>query len=143
MHQPSRSWIEKTNFSKFCRPYGRPIGRWTLKKFCFYNSFSAELMRWLSEKFRKIICQTSNKTEFWFFLKKEYFLEFGIFSGKIMLAGQWPANSWKNKWKILAGHRPAKCSKNFLEKKIEPFFFEVNIKKKPNQIRFLTVYLLA
>ena len=62
-----------------------------------------------------------------FFVKKEYFFIFYIFwsleffSGKIMLAGHWPANSWKNNWKMLAGLWPAKCPKKFFGKKIKIF----------------------
>ena len=130
MHQPSRVWIEKNNFSEFCRPYGRPLAgqlaNRLLKNFAFTIHF---LQNWCADYLKnseRPYVKLLTRRNFDFLWKKEYFLIFYIFwslqffSGKIMLAGQWPANSWKNNWKMLVGQQPAisrpNAKKNFCKK---------------------------
>ena len=76
----------------------------------------SNIENWLKFLLKKL--STEKNQNSWKFLKIFIFFP-KIFFGH--LAGHWPANSWKNNWKMLAGHRPAKCPKKIFGKKIKNF----------------------
>ena len=120
---------------RHCRQYAGNIAAGAKQNFAFTLTF---LLNWCNHymKSSEISCvKLLTKQNFDFFRKKKHFLSFDvfwifkIFFWKTMFAGNMPANSRKNNWKIIAGILPAICQ-HTAGKLLKKFFWKKNRKIK-------------